>query len=193
MRLLLAFIAVTFTLVGCDSSKKSEKKETSKSDEVAVEDGEFHPSTEDKALMDKVQKQTFEYFWSGAQPNSGLAAERIHLDGIYPSKDKHVVTTGGSGFGIMAILVGVERGYITKDQALERYIKIVDFLKNADRFHGAWPHWMDDNTGKVKPFSKYDDGGDLVETAFLIQGLLTVAEYYKTDNSEQSKQLVADI
>ena len=94
-----------------------------------MEDGEFHPSTEDKALMDKVQKQTFEYFWSGAQPNSGLAAERIHLDGIYPSKDKHVVTTGGSGFGIMAILVGVERGYITKDQALERYIKIVDFLK----------------------------------------------------------------
>ncbi|WP_417444797.1 glucoamylase family protein [Joostella sp.] len=191
MRLILAFLAVTFTLVGCDSSKKTDKKEAS--EVTNTETSTFTPSASDKELMDKIQKQTFEYFWDGAQPNSGLAAERIHLDDIYPSNDKHIVTTGGSGFGVMAILVGVERGYITKQQALTRYIKIVDFLKKADRFHGAWPHWMDDNTGKVKPFSKYDDGGDLVETAFLIQGLLTVAEYYKTDSTEESKQLVADI
>src|SRR5699024_11404154 len=108
------------------------------------------------------------------------------------SDDKHIVTTGGSGFGLMAILVGIERGYITKEQALERYIKIVDFLGNAERFHGAWPHWLDDNTGKAKAFSKYDDGGDLVETAFLVQGLLTVAEYFK-DGNEKEQQLVEDI
>src|SRR5690606_26339974 len=110
------------------------------------------PTDNDLALLDKVQRQTFDYFWDGALPNSGLAAERIHMDGEYPSNDKHILTTGGSGFGLMAILVGVERGYITRDQALKRDIKVVDFLAKADRYHGAWPHWLDDNTGKTKAF-----------------------------------------
>ncbi|MCG8582762.1 MAG: beta-glucosidase [Bacteroidales bacterium] len=146
----------------------------------------------DEQLMDTVQYQTFQYFWEGAEPNSGMARERIHTDGVYPQNDAHVVTLGGSGFGVMAILVGIERGFISREDALHRYQKIVHFLKEADRFHGAWPHWLDGNTGKVKPFSAKDDGGDLVETAFMIQGLLTVAEYYKNGTAEE-QQLVADI
>ncbi|WP_321289404.1 glucoamylase family protein [uncultured Sunxiuqinia sp.] len=143
-------------------------------------------------LLDTVQYQTFQYFWNGAEPTSGLARERIHLDGVYPQNDQQVVTLGGSGFGLMAILVGVERGFITRERALERYQKIVDYLAKSDRFHGAWPHWLDGPTGKVKPFGKKDDGGDLVETAFMIQGLLTVAEYFKDGNAGE-QQLVADI
>jgi hypothetical protein len=92
----------------------------------------------------------------------------------------------------MAILVGVERGFISREAALERYLKIVDFLNKADRFHGAWPHWMNGETGKVLPFSKKDDGGDLVETAFLVQGLLTVAEYFRGGNDKE-QELVAKI
>ncbi|WP_299099338.1 glucoamylase family protein [uncultured Winogradskyella sp.] len=136
-------------------------------------------------LLDKVQHQTFNYFWEGAEPNSGLARERIHMDDKYPSSPKNTVTTGGSGFGLMAILVGVERGWITKEQAISRYHKIVSFLAKADRFHGAWPHWINGETGKVYPFGKKDNGGDLVETAFLIQGLLTVSEYFKGTNPEE--------
>jgi hypothetical protein len=128
----------------------------------------------------------------GAEPTSGMARERIHMDNIYPQNDQDVVTLGGSGFGVMAILVGLERGFITREQALERYRKIVDYLAKADRFHGAWPHWFDGPTGKVHPFSPKDDGGDLVETAFMIQGLLTVAEYFR-DGNEAEKQLAADI
>ena len=146
----------------------------------------------DEQLLDTVQYQTFQYFWDGAEPNSGMARERYHTDGIYPQNDKHIVTSGGSGFGLMAILIGIERGFITREQALERFQKVANFLEKADRFYGAWPHWMDGETGKVKPFSKKDDGGDLVETAFLIQGLLTVAEYFKGGN-EVEQQLVADI
>lgn len=146
----------------------------------------------DNELLDTIQYQTFQYFWDAAEPNSGMARERIHLDGVYPQNDQDVITLGGSGFGVMAILVGIERGYITREQALARYQAIVDFLAKADRFHGAWPHWLNGKTGKVKPFSKKDDGGDLVETAFMIQGLLTVAEYFKDGNTEE-QQLVADI
>ncbi|MBS2211379.1 beta-glucosidase [Carboxylicivirga mesophila] len=146
----------------------------------------------DEQLLDTVQYQTFQYFWDGAEPNSGMACERIHTDGDYPKNDSRIVTLGGSGFGVMAILVGIERGFITRQEALERYQKIVSFLKQADRFHGAWPHWLDGETGKVAPFSKKDDGGDLVETAFMVQGLLTVAEYFK-EGTQEEQQLAADI
>jgi len=141
----------------------------------------------DEALLELVQKQTFNYFWDGAEPNSGLAPERIHLDNKYPTSPKNTITTGGSGFGLMAILVGVERSFITREQALTRFEKIVNFLEKADRFHGAWPHWMNGETGKVLAFSKKDNGGDLVETAFLVQGLLAVKEYFKGDDVREKE------
>lgn len=145
----------------------------------------FAKKYNERKLLDTLTYQTFNYFWEGAEPTSGMARERIHIDSIYPLNDRDVVTTGGSGFGLMAILVGVERGFISREDALARYNKIVNFLENADRFHGAWPHWLDGKTGRVKPFSKYDDGGDLVETAFLVQGMITVAEYFKNGNDEE--------
>lgn len=145
-------------------------------------------SISNDSLLTRLQRQTFAYFWEGAEPHSGLAPERIHIDGVYPQNDQHIVTSGGSGMGMMALLVGIHRGFITRAQALERFRKMVDFLEMADRFHGAWPHWMDGQTGKTKPFSKMDDGGDLVETAFLAAGLLTVREYFK-DGTEEEKAL----
>ena len=147
----------------------------------------------DEALLDTVQRATFQYFWKGAEPNSGLAPERININGVYPQKDKDVVTIGGSGFGLMAILVGIKRGFITAQQGQARLQKILDFLSKADRFHGAWPHWLYGKTGKVKPFSPKDDGGDLVETSFLVQGLLCVREYFKGgDAAAQALAAAAD-
>jgi hypothetical protein len=107
-----------------------------------------------------------------------MARERFHVDDVYPENDKNIVTSGGTGFGIMAILVAIERKFITREQGFERLKHIVDFLKKADRFHGVWPHWLNGETGKVKPFSPKDNGADLVETAYLIQGLLSVRQYY---------------
>jgi hypothetical protein len=132
-----------------------------------------------------VQRATFQYFWDGAEPTSGLARERFHVDNIYPQNDKNVVTSGGGGFGVMAILVGIERGFISRDEGRQRLEKIVQFLETADRFHGAWPHWWNGETGKVKPFSRYDDGGDLVETSFMIQGLLCVRQYFQNGSATE--------
>jgi hypothetical protein len=144
------------------------------------------------SLLTLIQQQTFQYFWTGAEPNSGLAPERINMDSIYPQNDKNVVTTGGSGFGVMAIVVAIDRNFITRKAGVERLEKIVSFLEKADRFHGAWPHWIHGETGKVKPFSKKDDGGDLVETAFMVQGLLCARQYFK-DGNEQEKSLASRI
>jgi len=147
-------------------------------------------ASNDTALFRKVQAATFQYFWDGAEPVSGLARERVHLDNIYPQNDQDVVTSGGGGFGVMAILVGIERGFITRAQGVKRLETILQFLETADRFHGAWPHWWNGKTGKVKPFSKYDDGGDLVESSFMLQGLLCVRQYFKNGN-QQEKAIAA--
>ncbi|MCM4165402.1 MULTISPECIES: glucoamylase family protein [unclassified Arenibacter] len=142
----------------------------------------------DEELLDLTQKETFKYFWDYAETNSGCARERYHPNN--PAHDANTVTTGGTGFGLMAILVGIERNYITREQAVTRLQKMLGFLESADRFHGAWPHWLDGNTGKVRPFSEMDNGGDLVETAFLAQGLISVKEYFK-EGSLAEKELAA--
>jgi hypothetical protein len=149
-------------------------------------------SLSDEELLDLVQEKTFQYSWEGAEFKSGMARERIHMDGVYPGNDRNVVTIGGSGFGLMALLVGIERGYISRDEGFERVKKITGFLENADRFHGVWPHWLEGESGKVRPFGWDDDGGDLVETALLVQGLLTVRQYFQKGNEEE-KQLAQRI
>jgi hypothetical protein len=130
----------------------------------------------DDELLDMVQEACFRYYWEAAHPDAGMALE------ILPG-DENLVAVGASGFGIMAIIAGTERHFITREQCAERLLKITRFLRKADRFHGAWPHFLNGSTGKVANyFGKYDDGGDLVETAFLIQGLLTARQYLDGDN-----------
>lgn len=142
-------------------------------------------SAGDDKIFTDVQRATFQYFWDGAEPNSGLARERFHTDDVYPQNDKSTVTSGGGGFGVMAILVGIERKFITREAGVKRLEKIVHFLETADRFHGAWPHWWNGETGKVKAFSKKDNGGDLVETSFMIQGLLCARQYLQAGNAAE--------
>lgn len=149
-------------------------------------------SISDEALRDTVQRRTFQYFWEGADPASGMARERIHIDGEYPQNDKDVVTSGGSGFGIMAIIAGIDRGYVTRAEGLARMEKIVTFLEKADRFKGVYPHWWYGDTGKVRGFSDKDNGGDLVETSFLFQGLLAAHQYY-VNGSDAEKAVAARI
>lgn len=136
----------------------------------------------DDQLLDLVQKQTFRYFWDFAHPTSGMARERSNVAFEYGNE---VVTTGGTGFGIMATIVASERKFITREQAAARTKKIVDFLWKADMFHGAFPHWLNGETGKTIRFSPKDDGADIVETSFLFQGLLTARQYYTADNATE--------
>lgn len=139
---------------------------------------------DDTALLDRVQQETFNYFWLAGEPTSGAARERYHADETYGVHGPDVVTSGGTGFGIMATLVGIERGFITREQAYKRLQKLTNWLEDSDRFHGAWPHWWNPD-GSVYPFSQNDDGGDLVETAFLVQGLITARQYFKTGNKQE--------
>ena len=125
----------------------------------------------DEEFLDMVQLATFRYFYDYGHPVSGLSRERLGSG--------ETVTSGGSGFGVMALLVGIERGYITREEGVARILKILNFLNTeADRFHGAFSHWLNGSNGNVIPFSTIDNGGDLVETAYMIQGLFSVRQYF---------------
>jgi hypothetical protein len=145
-------------------------------------------SMTDNDFLTMVQRATFRYFYDYAHPVSGLARDRLG--------GGNTVTIGGSGFGVSALLVGIERGFISRSQGVERMLKILNFLSTkADRFHGAFPHFMNGETGHVIPFSQYDDGGDLVETSFMIQGLLTARQYFNLSDSNevQIRNLITSI
>ena len=130
-----------------------------------------HSMTDDE-LLTMLQETCFHYYWEGAHPGSGMIRENL------PGNDR-IVATGASGFGIMALVVGAERGFITREQAVERLNQITTFLEKAPRYHGAWSHFMDGKTGESLPvFDVIDSGGDLVETSFLIQGLLAARQYF---------------
>jgi len=142
------------------------------------------PGLSDEELLNVVQRQTFRYFWDFAHPVSGLARERSNEAYGYGNE---VVTTGGTGFGIMATVVAVERGWITRDSAARHLLKMVRFLSKSDSYHGVFPHWLNGSTGKTIPFSRKDDGADLVESSYLFQGLLTARQYFSQDNPEESE------
>lgn len=146
----------------------------------------------DTQIVEMVQKDVLKYFWDFAESNSKLARERYHTDN--PGLDATIVSTGGSGFGLMTLLVGIKNGYVPRAEAVARISTALNFLQNADRFHGAWSHWISGTSGDVIPFSTMDNGGDLVETAFLVQGLICVREYFKnsTDTTEIGLSQKAD-
>jgi len=175
-------VIIPFFLCSCSCSDKSSNVEEEEEIIVPVINDPITPISDTDAL-DQVQKDVLKYFWEYAETNSKLARERYHTDDV--SNDANIVTTGGSGFGLMTIIVGVERGFVNRAEAVSRLTTALNFLETADRFHGAWPHWINGTNGHVIPFGTKDNGGDLVETSFLCQGLITVREYFKNGTTEE--------
>jgi hypothetical protein len=146
---------------------------------TSIDNSDKFPVISDSLLLDLVQRQTFKYFWDFGHPVSGMSRER--------NTSGDLVTSGGTGFGIMSIIVGIERGFITRKQGLDRMNLMTDFLKNkVVKYHGAYPHWLNGATGATIPFSTKDDGADLVETSYLMQGLLTARQYFSGNNTDET-------
>jgi hypothetical protein len=139
-------------------------------------------AADESEWLDSLQKAFFRYFWDFGHPVSGLARE-----GLY--HPRHTVTTGGTGFGMITIMVGAERGFVPREQAAERLLKMVTFLEeNATRYHGIWPHHLRGDTGETLAFAgEIDNGGDIVEASFLLEGMLTVREYFDQNNPTENE------
>ncbi|HOP12944.1 MAG TPA: glucoamylase family protein [Lentimicrobium sp.] len=177
-------ILIITLLISLSFPLAAQRKKTSAENPDKIEVRGILPNLSDDELLDEVQRQTFRYFWDFAHPVSGMARERSNRAYNYGDE---VVTTGGTGFGIMATVVAVHRGWITRDTAARHLLKMVKFLAKADSYHGVFPHWLHGNTGKTIPFSRKDDGADLVENAFLFQGLLTARQYFDAKSPLESE------
>ncbi|MFA6831824.1 MAG: glucoamylase family protein [Bacteroidaceae bacterium] len=188
MKKLTYICLFTLAILTCSASCGSEKGDTQSLPKKNDTIWPVYDNLSDNQLMDTIQYYSMQYFWDGAEPHSGLGRERIMLSNVYPNNDANIVTTGGSGFGLMALIVGTSRGWISRSEAINRFDRILTFLESSDRYHGAWSHWINGETGKTKPFSTKDDGGDLPETAMLAQGLICVQEYFK-DGDALSQQI----
>ncbi|MBS1917821.1 MAG: Ig-like domain-containing protein [Bacteroidetes bacterium] len=140
---------------------------------TAIDSSNKFPQIADTALLTLVQQQTFKYFWDFGHPVSGLARER-------DNGDNETVTTGGSGFGIMAMVVATSRGFISRTDAVARLNTIVNFLTTkCQRWHGAFSHWINGSSGATVAFGD-NNGADIVETSYLLEGLLTARQYFNS-------------
>src|SRR5687768_11498212 len=175
LKIILLIVIVTGNLLSL--AQKSKEQMTNFPGSIPAEG--IRKNLSDSALLDAVQSQTFRYFWDFAHPVSNLSRERSNTAYNYGHE---VVTTGGTGFGVMSVIVATERKWIARDTAAKFLLKMVNFLLKADSYHSVFPHWLNGATGKTIPFSRKDDGADLVETSFLFQGLLCARQYFNGDN-----------
>ena len=175
--LLVSFLSVVISYSGV--TQKTKQKSAAKPNAVVSRP----TNLSDSVLLDLVQRQTFKYFWDFAHPVSGMARERSNT----ADYGWETITTGGTGFGVMSVIVATERKWISRDTAARFLLKMVNFLLKSPSYHGVFPHWMDGATGRTIPFSRKDDGGDLVETSYLMQGLLCVRQYFNADNQTENE------
>ncbi|MFA4871160.1 MAG: glucoamylase family protein [Pedobacter sp.] len=178
------FTLVCLVLTSCSTVVPEPVEAQQKKRQTIPVDLKIHKNLSDDQLLDLVQKQTFRYFWDFAHPISGLARERSNTAFNYGGE---VTTTGGTGFGIMATIAATERKWVSRDSASRFLLKMVTFLTKADSYHGVFPHWLNGATGKTIPFSRKDDGADLVESSFLFQGLLTAKQYFNANNAVEQE------
>ncbi len=147
---------------------------------TAIDSTDKFPRVSDDELLTLIQRQTFRFFREYAHPVSGMARDR--------NQNPDIVTTGGTGMGVMAIVAAVHRNFITREEGSTQVIKIVDFLRTkVTSYHGAYPHFINGSSGATIPFSTMDDGADLVETSLLMQGLLTARQFFTGTGEEESQ------
>jgi hypothetical protein len=210
--MIFLFVALWSSALGVNAPRSLAQSEP---DEYDVGPGEsikpvgIIKNLSDDELLETVQRQTFRYFWHYAHPNSGMARERsdtvkadFYWDYINEADGKpnlskgtfgpEACAVGGTGFGILATIVAVERNWISREAALDRLIQIAEFLTKADSFHGIYPHFINGDTGKTIAFDGLDDGADVVETSYLMMGLLSARAYF-TGNTPKERYLVKTI
>lgn len=179
MKISYYYLTCIFLLLALSRDVFAQKKRNTVTKPTVFTPADRPKNLSDTALLELVQKQTFRYFWEFGHPVSGMSRERSNIAFDYGDE---VVTTGGTGFGIMAMIVASERGWQPRDSVAERLLKMMKFLSKADHYHGIFPHWLNGATGKIVPFGRKDDGGDLVESSFLFQGMLAARQYFDRDN-----------
>ncbi len=147
--------------------------------EAAASDAVRHVPAAERSFLEDLEHRGVLYFWEQADPNTGLVLDRAGADGGRargPSRD--VASIAATGFGLSALCIGAEHGWIPRRSALERARTTLRFLATqASQEHGWFYHWMDLATGE----RRWDSEASSVDTAFLVAGALTAGQYFSED------------
>jgi hypothetical protein len=145
------------------------------------------PANNEKAsgfFLDSLSHRTFNYFWELADSNTAQIPDR------WPSKSFSSIAA--TGFGITSYLIGVERGYITREQAAARILKTIRFLDELPTgdsttgvagYKGFFYHFIDMKTGLR--FQEVELS--TIDTGLLISGILSAQSYFDQDNETEKE------
>lgn len=136
-------------------------------------------STRDDAFLEDLERRMFLYFWEQADPKTGLVPDRARTDGS-PLDENHqdVASIASTGFGLTALCIAAERGWIKPVEAKARVrATLLYFAERAEEFHGWFYHWLDAKTGARRWMSEVSS----IDTALLLAGVLTARQRFRDD------------
>ncbi|MBA3508310.1 MAG: hypothetical protein H0T80_21350 [Betaproteobacteria bacterium] len=147
------------------------------------------PVNSDQAVLDALQRASFDYFLCHANPGTGLIADT--------SAPGSPASIAASGMGLAVYLVGAERGFMTRADAAQRTLALLRFLEQSEQseaasatgVHGLYYHFLEMETGRRAWASELST----IDTALLFAGILAAAAYFDGDAStEQEIRALAD-
>lgn len=156
---------------------------------VVVEDRVAPISPADRTFVEDLEHRSFTYFWEQTDPGTGLVMDRARMDGgRAKGPSRNIASLAATGFGLTAICIGAQHGWISKQQGADRVRATLKFFANkASEEHGWFYHWMDASTGA----RRWDSEDSSIDTAFFLAGVLTAGQYFSGD--PQIPQLANEI
>jgi hypothetical protein len=138
----------------------------------------------DEALLDEIQHATFNYFWHSAMPQTGMVPDRT---------SGTTVSVAGVGFQLSALPIGVERGWVGRDEAEQRALLILRSLEaNRDnRKEGLFYHFVD-GADAGQPETAYEHAVSTIDSALLLSGVITASSYFGGQVQEIGERLLAE-
>ena len=191
----IGILTIATTFIGCGQIHAESTVETTPdplvvhAGSITIESPEGTPrppfefNDSDAQLLDEIQHATFEYFWSAVSPETGMVYDRTSSD---------VVSTAGVGFQLAALPIGIERGWITRQQGEARALKILTALERepSNRKAGLFYHFINPHDASARRVGR-ELVVSTVDSALLFSGMLVAGQYFLGDTKIIADRLFA--
>jgi hypothetical protein len=138
-------------------------------------------SVSDNAFLEDLSRRSFRFFWEQADPKTGLVADRARANGMPYDKSHpsiNIASSAATGFGLTALCIGAERGWVSRQAARERVLNTLRFYaERSPQEHGWFYHFVDRETGERRWRSEIST----IDTSLLLGGVLTARQYFRHD------------
>jgi hypothetical protein len=142
-------------------------------------------SADDEKFLDDIEQRGLRFFIDESDPTTGLIRDRANAHGGVGNNPDDAASIASVGFGLTAYCIGAERGWMTKQDAYDRSLRVIKFMHDrAPAMHGTFYHFLNMRTGSRMWQCEVSN----IDTALLMTGVITARQYFP--NTELAK--VAD-